>query len=238
MLIWIIAAVSAYFIKGLCGFANMLVFSAILSFGAANADISPIGLLLGLPTNLILTWKNRKSLDAKVFIPLSALVLAGSIPGAFMLKNVDVRSVKLIFGVVVVLLGAEMLMREYSQKAARSSRLMLVFIGVLAGLMCGLFGVGAMLAAYVGRVTDNGAAFKANISAVYIVENTFRIILYSALGLLTAETLKAFLLLVPFVLFGLFAGIKCSRIVDEKPIKKLTALLLTLSGISLVVKNL
>ena len=82
MYLWIIAAVAAYFIKGLCGFANTLVFTSILSFGASNANISPIDLLLGYPTNLILTWKNRKSLDPKVYLPLAALVLAGSIPAS------------------------------------------------------------------------------------------------------------------------------------------------------------
>ena len=54
MYLWIIAAVAAYFIKGLCGFANTLVFTSILIFGASNANISPIDLLLGYPTNLIL----------------------------------------------------------------------------------------------------------------------------------------------------------------------------------------
>ena len=76
MYLWILAAVAAYFIKGLCGFANTLVFTSILSFGVANANISPIDLLLGYPTNLILTWKNRRSLDPKVYLPLAALVLA------------------------------------------------------------------------------------------------------------------------------------------------------------------
>ena len=95
-----LAAVVAYFIKGLCGFANTLVFTAILSFGSVNANISPIDLLLGYPANVILTWKNRKNLDPKVYIPLAVLVLAGSIPGAFLLKNVDARAIKLVFGVV------------------------------------------------------------------------------------------------------------------------------------------
>ena len=49
MYLWMLAAVVAYFIKGLCGFANTLVFTAILSFGSVNANISPIDLLLGYP---------------------------------------------------------------------------------------------------------------------------------------------------------------------------------------------
>ena len=130
MYLWILAAVAAYFIKGLCGFANTLVFTSILSFGVANANISPIDLLLGYPTNLILTWKNRRSLDPKVYLPLAALVLAGSIPGAFLLKHVDARAVKVLFGVVVAALGAEMFSREYSKKRLRSSKIVLAIIGV------------------------------------------------------------------------------------------------------------
>ena len=190
MYLWVIAAVAAYFIKGLCGFANTLVLTSILSFGAANANISPIDLLLGYPANLILTWKNRRRLDAKVWLPLAALVLAGSLPGALLLKHVDARAIKLVFGAVVIGLGTEMLTREFSQRCACSSRWMLAVIGVAAGVLCGLFGVGALLAAYVSRVTDDMDAFKGNISAVFIVDGTFRIVLYSALGLLTLDTVK------------------------------------------------
>ena len=238
MYLWIIAATVSYFIKGLCGFANTLIFTSILSFGVANANISPIDLLLGCPANLILTWKNRKSLDPKVWLPLAALVLAGSIPGALLLKNVDARAIKLVFGIVVIALGIEMLSREYSGKKVKSSRLLLVIIGVAAGVLCGLFGVGALLAAYINRVTEDGSSFKANISAVFIVDNIFRMILYSVLGLLTLDTVRFALLLIPFALLGLFAGIKCSNHMDEKFVKKMTSVLLILSGVSLILKNL
>ncbi len=238
MFLWIIAAVAAYFIKGLCGFANTLVFTTIVSFGAPNASISPTDLLLGYPSNLILTWKNRRSLSPRVYLPLAALVLAGSIPGALLLKNVDARVIKLVFGVVVVLLGAEMLSREYSKKRLRASKPVLAVIGLTAGVLCGLFGVGALLAAYISRVTDTGDSFKANISAVFIADNTFRIILYSTLGLLTADTVKTVLLLLPFALLGLFAGIRCSGRMNESLVRKLTSVLLVLSGISLILTNL
>lgn len=238
MCLWIIAAMVAYFVKGLCGFANTLVFTTILSFGVSNASISPIDLLLGYPTNLILTWKNRRNLEPKVYLPLAALVLAGSIPGAFLLKNVDVRAIKLIFGVVVAVLGAEMLAREYRKKLVRSSKPVLAIIGLAAGMLCGLFGVGALLAAYVSRVTETNGSFKANISAVFIVDNTFRVILYSILGLLTLDTVRSALLLIPFALLGLTAGIKCSGHMNEKLVRKLTSGMLVLSGFSLILKNL
>ena len=173
-----------------------------------------------------------------IWAQLAALVLAGSIPGAFLLKHVDARAVKVLFGVVVAALGAEMFSREYSKKRLRSSKIVLAIIGVTAGVLCGLFGVGALLAAYVSRVTEDGGSFKANISAVFIVDNTFRIVLYSALGLLTFDTLKTALLLLPFALAGLFLGMKCSSRMNESLVKKITSVLLVLSGISLILKNL
>lgn len=238
MNLWFIAAFTAYFIKGLCGFANTLIFTTILSFGAANVSISPVDVLLGYPANLILTWKNRRSLDPKVFLPLAILVLAGSIPGALMLKNVDARSIKLVFGFMVIALGMEMFTREFKKKRTRSSKLVLTIIGVTAGMLCGLFGVGALLAAYVSRVTETDSSFKANISAVFIVDNTFRIILYKALCLLTLNTVKSVLLLIPLALLGLFTGMKCCGHMNEKNVRKITTVLLILSGVSLVLKNL
>lgn len=238
MHLWMIASFIAYFVKGLCGFANTLVFTTILSFGASNASISPVDLLLGYPANLILTWKNRKRLEAKVWLPLAALVLAGSVPGAILLKNADTRAIKLVFGIVIVALGAELLSREFGGSRPRASKPALAMIGIAAGVLCGLFGVGALLAAYVSRVTETDSAFKANISAVFIADNTFRVVLYSALGLLTIDTLKTALLLIPFGLLGLFAGIRCGSHVNERIIRRLTAALLVLSGLSLILKNL
>ena len=237
MCLWSIAAFIAYFIKGLCGFANTLVFTSILSFGAANAAISPIDLLLGYPMNLILAWKNRSSLNPKIYVPLAVLVLAGSIPGALLLKNVDARAIKLVFGVIVAVLGLEMLSREYSPKGVRSSKIVLAVIGIMSGGLCGLFGVGALLAAYVSRVTENSDSFKANISAVFIADNTFRIILYGMLGLLAFDTAKTVLMLMPLALLGLFAGMKCSDSLNQKSVSQFTSVLLVLSGIALILKN-
>ena len=238
MNLWIIATVAAYYIKGLCGFANTLVFTSVLSFGESNAAISPVDLLLGYPMNLILAWKSRKSLEPKIYVPLAMLVLMGSIPGAFLLKNVDVGAIKLIFGLVVIAFGTGMLSQEDNKKDVFFSKKVLAMIGVLAGVVCGLFGVGALLAVYVGRVTENSDSFKANISMVFIVENTFRILLYGILNLLTPDTVNSAILLMPFALLGLLTGVKCSDFLNEKLVRKLTSMLLVLSGAALILKNL
>ena len=125
MLLWIIATLLAFYIKGLCGFANTLVFTSILAFGTANINISPVELVLGYPTNFILAWKNRSKLDKWIFAPLSILVILGSLPGAFLLKNVSSGSVKIVFGILVIALGTEMLLREYDLLHFKESKLIL-----------------------------------------------------------------------------------------------------------------
>lgn len=134
--------------------------------------------------NIILTWKNRKQLDYKVYLPLVLLILIGSIPGAILLKNVNVQSLKVVFVVFVILVAIEMLLREYRPTKMKDSKILLGIIGILSGLMCGLFGIGALLAAYVTRVTSTTDEFKANMSAVFIVENTVRIIFYCIIGVI------------------------------------------------------
>lgn len=238
MFLWMIAALLAYFIKGLCGFANSLIFSSILSFGTNNINITPVDVLLGYPTNMIMAWKGRKEIDWKVSLPLAFLVLLGNIPGIFLLKAGNAQIIKIFFGFVIIGIGIEMFFRERGMKKIKSSKWVLGVIGLLSGLLCGLYGIGALLAAYVSRVTDNSREFKANMCVVFTIENTFRVILYVCMGILTTEVIKQVLIVVPFMLIGLFAGMKSSSLLDEKMVKKAVIIMLIFSGAALVINNM
>lgn len=242
MILWIAAAFAAFFIKGLCGFANTLVFNTILSFRGNNISISPVELVLGYPSNLIIAWHERKNIRPAVVLPIAAMVLAGSLPGVFLLKNTNVRLVKILFGAVVMLVGGEMLLRRPAGGLKKeSSRKLLtpgmLFFGILSGILCGLYGVGAFLGAYLSRVTKGSGEFRANICAVFLIENTFRVILYALTGILTTGALLTALRLMPVMLLGLFAGIKAAAYLDEKVTAKLITVMLVVSGAALIATN-
>lgn len=84
-MIWLWSAtLCAFFIKGLCGFANSLVFTTLMSFRDSIINISPVILLINFPTNLIMVWNGRKSVDRKIMneaaakkIVLIMLVISG-----------------------------------------------------------------------------------------------------------------------------------------------------------------
>ena len=195
-------------------------------------------LILGYPTNVIMAWKERKSIQWDMCIPLSILMLIGNIPGVFMLKAVNPQLVKIIFGFVISFIGIEMLLNEKKVKKEKHSKTVMVFIGLLAGVMCGLYGIGALLAVYLGRVMEDTKAFKANLCVVFLTENTFRIFAYTYLGIITADIVKQAVVLIPCMVIGLFVGMKCCEFLDEKVVKKIIIVTLIISGISLIVSNL
>ena len=238
MTMWVIATFVAFFVKGICGFANTLVFTSILSYGTANVNISPTELLIGYPMNLLMTWNNRKELKTRIWLPMSLLVLLGSIPGAFILKNIDAGIIKVFFGIVVIVLGVQMFLQEYQHKTSNPSKATILIIGIFGGILCGLFGVGALLGVCVTRMTDTSSEFKGNISAVFSVENTTRLITYGLLGLFTASAIHTALILLLVALLAMFLGMQCSKFMKDTTVKKIVIILLILSGISLIIQNI
>ncbi len=234
---WIIATLCGYFVKGLCGFANTLVLSSILSYRTNTIDITPVDLFMSVPTNAIMAWKERKNLDWGMCVPLTILLLAGSIPGILFLKNAEAGFVKIIFGIWVIVIGLDSLLSKDGYKG-RPSKWQLLLIGIVSGIGCGVFGVGALLSAYVSRSTKDSHAFKGNICFVFFAENSVRMIIYICYGIITMATVKKALMLIPFMLIGLFAGMKSSSVLDEKVAKKIVIVMLIISGVALIISNL
>lgn len=234
----ILAVVLAYIVKGICGFANTLVFGSILSYTQNTVNITPVDLLIGSPANMIIVWKERHHISAKVVVPLSLLVMIGVIPGTLFLKMGDSGLIKIIFGIIVILVGIESLLRERQKVKKESSKVLLGAVGIISGILCGLFGVGAFLVAYISRTTENQNQFRGNICAVFLVENTLRFFLYTSMGILTFDIFKETLVLFPFMIFGLGIGMFLSKKISEAMVKKIVIILLMISGITLIINNL
>ena len=337
MVLWIIAAFAGYFVKGVCGFANTLVLTGIMSFGADNVNITPVDLVLSYGANAAMAYKERAHIKWRVAAPLAALVLLGCLPGAFMLKTGNAGIIKLAAGGAIILAALVMLVKNlkaagklkagkatqnptsntaqnptgntasetatpfepdmsrpettlsqsnstdtdmslpittfspsnstdtdmsqpittsaptpsigscvFRQEAApRSSdvqstagKLLTLLIAVVSGILSGLYGIGALMSVCVSRVTENSHEFKANMSLIFFAEGTFRLILYTCIGIMTGQLFLRGLILLPVSLAGLFCGMKLSTHIDEAKAKYVVIFFLILSGIVLIVNNL
>lgn len=239
MPLWMLAVLVGYFVKGVAGIGNTLVVTSAMSYTRTNAEITPVELLLCVPTNLVVTWVYRRHINWKLAIAPMCMVLAGDVLGVLLLKNVDVTAMKMVFGVVLILLSVEQLWRELRGKPGRKAHpALMLMLGISAGVLCGMFGVGALLAAYLSRVTTDDMTYKGTMSVIFTVENAFRIVAYSVTGLLTTASLINAAMLLPFMGLGLFLGIRLSSRMNARTMRIIIGAMLLISGIPLVLAGL
>jgi uncharacterized membrane protein YfcA len=236
-----ISALLAYFVKGITGFGNTLVMGTLFSFVVANRVTTPVDLLFSMPTNVFIVWRERRNISWKMVVPLSLMMMLGTIPGAMFLKTGSDWVLKALLGLVVVGIAMEMLLRnkvanKFDKKSVNP--FFLVLIGVISGVLAGLFGIGALLVSYVSRTTDNRSEFRANICCVFLVDCTFRFILYAFAGLLTKELMMLTLSLSPAVVIGMLVATKIDSKLKESTVRKATIGLLLVSGIVLFIKSI
>lgn len=233
-----LAVFLSFFVKGITGFGNTLVMAPLFSFVIPNKTTTPIDLLMSVPTNAYLAWRERKAINPKIVIPLSLMLLAGVIPGTFLLKTGEDWLLKGFLGLVVIGIGIEMLTRKTSRmEPGKGNAVFLTFIGILSGMLAGLYGISAPLVAYISRTTGNRSEFRANICCVFFIENVFRLAYYIISGILTKAILLKFLMLSPAVALGLYAGIRIDKKLTEDTVKKAMVYLLIASGAVLFINN-
>lgn len=234
-----ISALFAYFVKGITGFGNTLVMGPLFSFVISNRLITPVDLLLSIPTNIYIVWRERKNISMKVVIPLSIMLLAGIIPGTFLLEVGNDWILKSILGVIIVGIAIEMLTRKPNiSGTTKTNPILLIFIGIMSGILAGLYGIGVLLIAYISRTTDNKSEFRANICCVFLVDNIFRFFLYLYTGILNKEAFSMTLFLLPAVIIGMMIGVKVDSNMKEETVKKSVVVLLIISGTVLFLKSI
>lgn len=233
-----ISALFAYFIKGITGFGNTLVMGTLFSFMVSNRITTPVDLVFSIPINIFIVWRERKNISMKIVIPLSLMLLAGIIPGIFLLKAGSDWILKSILGIIIVGLAMEMIIRKPDKiKGRKANPVFLIIIGILSGVMAGLYGITALLVAYISRTTKSKSEFRGNICCVFLVDNLFRFFLYLYTGILNTKIFNMILFLAPGVFIGMLIGVKADSKMKEDTVKKFTAVMLMISGAVLCLKS-
>jgi uncharacterized membrane protein YfcA len=232
------AVLAAFFVKGITGFGSTLVMAPLFSFVVSNRFTTPVDLLTCIPTNAYLVWKNRKSIDFRTVVPLSIMLLAGVVPGIMLLKTGNDLLLKTILGIVIIALGIEMLYRKPEQQGSgKSNKPLLVAVGLISGVLAGMYGISAFLVAYISRTSTDRSQFRANLCSLFLIDSIFRLFWYSAAGIMTMEILKFTFFVSPAVALGMYIGTRVDTGLKEETVRKVTIYLLIVSGAALLVKN-
>lgn len=103
-------------------------------------------------------------------------------------------------------------------------------MGILSGMVCGMFGIGAFLAAYLMGRAEEPEAVKGNLCMVFLVENTFRIWMYGTAGILPFSLIRQSLYLYGFMLAGLAVGLLLSGRINQRTARRVTGWMIVASG--------
>ena len=240
MLIWQLTILASYFVKGVAGFGNSLVHLGIMAYFRDNAELASVDPLLTAPANVVQLVRFRKYLNRRKWLPVTLVMVLALLPGALLLRYTDPRIVKLLFGPAVILLGLNMLRpaKEAADVRSAGGRIVTWGLVILAGIMSGMFGIGALITAAMGRMTSDMKELKANLSAAFVADNACRLVIYAFTGILTRNGLLRALQLTPAMALGLLLGMACAGRISEHAVRLCVVAVLVASGILLIVNNL
>ena len=239
MVYLLITTFLAFYLKGITGFGNTLVMNAMFSFVKENRFTTPVDLLVGLPANLMISWKHRKELIPSVVLPLGVATLLGNIPGILILSQVKGEVLKVILGFVLIIMSLLMMFgMKNTFRRHQPTKVEIYSVGLFSGILVGMFGIGAFSAIYLSKLSKRREEFRSNLCFVFLMDNFFRLFAYTYQGLITQEVLRLSLWMIPVSYLGLRASRKTDQRLSELHIRYIVLILLSISGLLLVLKNL
>jgi uncharacterized membrane protein YfcA len=220
----------------------------LLGFGAGLIAVGTMALLLpelkdavvllllvNLPAEL---WVVRSSLR-KISWPGVLVIFIGvalGIPlGTWWLRWGDASFLLVLLGGFLVAVGAVFLFIR-SPRGRRMAPWTAAPVGVLSGILTGLFGTGGPpLILYYQLTGSDKAAFRGNLMAIFLLMTTVRVPSYAVFGLITAPRLWSALAVMPAVILGAVIGNRIHLRIEEATFRRLVSAALLIIGLLLLI---
>lgn len=225
----------AGFAKGGFGGGPAFVASAILAL--VTTPTQAIGLMLPLLLLMDIAtvppfWKQWDWSRAKIMI-------IGGLPGVFLgaifYQVTDDDVLRLLIGLVALLFVVWQLLPKSGVKDANFSWPVGFFAGLVSGFTSFISHAGGPPGAmYLLSQKLDKTAYHATMTLVFWVINAAKVIPYAVLGIFTAETLFADMILAPFAILGVWLGVRAHHVVPDRVFFLVIYIVLCLTGTKLV----
>jgi uncharacterized membrane protein YfcA len=222
--------------SGLAGFAMGVVVSGMWLHIISPIETATLIVGYGLLTQGYAIWKLRHALQWRNVAPFIVTGAVGAPIGAALLAHVDPTKLRTGFSLLLVLYSIYGLARP-ALKPVQSGLPADLGIGFLNGLIGGLTGLtGIVVTIWCqlrGWPKDEQRAVFQPVNLATIVISLAAL---SIAGAVTPEALRLYVLGLPLMLAGLWAGFRLYGRLDEAAFRKVILLLLLISGLTLMVR--
>ncbi len=238
----ILAGITAasYLTLSFFGFGTIIISITLAAHLYPIKMLLPILVPLTVIANLYISIRSYKYIDNlvlfKKIVPFMGIGLCIGI-GAFHFFQGDL--LKKALGILVILLSTIELKKLFSKSTLQipfSKPKSIIYI-IFAGISQGLYASGGPLLVYaISRINLSKEVFRSTLTALLLIMNTILTLTYLITGKMTFETCILSIMLLPFMMTGLFIGEILHRRIDEKEFKICVNILLLAAGIFLTVK--
>jgi uncharacterized membrane protein YfcA len=229
------AVAAAYVIFGISAFGAALFTVPILAQFFPLDFVLPMSVLLDVSAALTLGARFSRAADRSELMLLAPSSLIGAVLGVTLLVSLPRNATLTAFAVFLVIYSLYAL--RQGGTAGLVSRRWAPVAGLTGGTMGTLFGVGAPpYAIYLTRRLAGKDALRATLSNMVLLSTSIRALVFAASGLMLADRLIGFVLLLPFALAGLSIGNRLHGRISRDSLLRFVSTLLLLMGVSLLVR--
>ncbi len=229
--------VGSYVIFGITAFGAALFTVPVLSHFFPLDFVLPMCALIDATAAFALGARFSKEADwseLRWMIPLS---LAGAIAGVTLLVALPRQAT--IAGIGILLIAYALYSLRRTEVTRIVSRAWAPVAGFVGGAFGTLFGVGAPpYAIYLAHRTPDKLAYRATLSNMVIFSVGMRVIVFAVGGLMLADRIAGFAVLVPFAMAGLWLGNRLHARISRIGLLRVVSGLLLLIGASLIARAL
>jgi len=231
---------SGHLVKGISGFGSALFAVPLLMFFLDVKFITPVFLLFDLTSGVILVASNYRSIHRRLFLLLLCGLLVGTAIGTWVLLSFGHDLLKRVLGLLVTGWSLLVLLRKERPVNPTTHDRMMPYLAPLSGFLGGALGAmfsvnGPPIIIYLSHVLEEKQVFRATLYSIFFADACYKMVLFTANGLLTGEVVRFALLMAPFLVAGIFAGSRLQARIDEALFRKIVAVILMVTGVMLVV---
>lgn len=227
----------AFVVFGISAFGAALITVPVLSHFYPLDFVLPVCVLLDVSAALAMGARFSRQADRRELQWMAPLCLLGAVLGVTLLVNLPRQATLVAFGGFLILYGVYTLRRDEAVRII--SRAWAPLSGFSGGLMGTLFGIGAPpYAMYLSHRFTDKAILRGTLSSMVLISTAIRALVFTVGGLMLADRLLMFALLLPFALAGLWLGNRLQGRISREQLGRFISGLVLLIGSSVLFRAL
>jgi len=228
---------AAAFITGLAGFAFAIVAAAVWLHFLAPSQAAPLIVAFGLIVQAVSVGKLRREIKIKRIMPLVIGSAMGVPLGAAVLQWTPAANMRMAIGGLLIAFSLYNWLRPESAAASRAGLVADGTAGIVNGIIGGATGLAGIAAVVWCNLRGWAPAEQRAVFQPVGVATFVMIALWlGGTGMIGADTAGLFLLGLPALALGTWAGLKSFGRLNDASFRRVVLSLLLLSGASLLLR--